>query len=296
VPLPIAPLRTLALALTTCSIGAWLGCHDAPERVAPTDPDELAVIGGKHSTAAQNAVVLLRIADQAVCTGTLVARDLVLTARHCVSETDEGIVCAPSGRAIRGGEVGPDRPAADIEVFTGLRASSLRARARGARIVHDGATNLCNHDLAFVVLDRAVTGTPIAALRITDSTRTGELVTAVGWGLTEDGELPNARLQRSGLSILDVGPSRESASTELVLGEAICSGDSGGPALAADGAVIGVVSYGGNGDYDPYDPARGCTGPDARNVYSRVAAFPRLVHTAFAFAGATPSSLSPLSP
>jgi S1-C subfamily serine protease len=138
------------------------------------------------------------------------------------------------------------------------------------------------------VLDRAVTGTPIAALRMNDATHAGELVTAVGWGLTEVGALPSARLQRTALSILDVGPSRESASTQLVLGESICSGDSGGPALAADGAVIGVVSYGGNGDYDPYDPARGCTGPGARNVYSRVAAFPRLVRTAFAAAGATP--------
>lgn len=152
--------------------------------------------------------------------------------------------------------------------------------------MHDKAKNLCNHDLAFVVLDRPVTGTPIAALRMTDTTRVGERVTALGWGLTEDGVLPRSRLQRTAVTVLDVGPSRQSASTQLVVGESICSGDSGGPALAADGALIGVVSYGGNGDFDPIDPARGCVGPGARNVYSRVAAFPRVVDRAFAAAAA----------
>jgi hypothetical protein len=272
----------------TSATGSSLGCQDAPERDSPSDVDELAVIDGKPSTAAQNAVVMLRIADRALCTGTLVAQNLVLTARHCVSQTDEGIACLPSGRASYGGDVGPDQSPADIVVLTGARASSLHERARGARIVHDGAKNLCNHDLAFVVLDRAVTGTPIAALRMKETTRVGERVTAVGWGLTEAGVLPSARLQRSAVSILDVGPSQWSASTQLLVGEAICSGDSGGPALASDGALVGVVSYGGNGDNDPYDPASGCTGPDARNVYSRVAAFPKLVNSAFAAAHAVP--------
>jgi V8-like Glu-specific endopeptidase len=275
---------TLALAIGA-TIGA-LGCQDVADSAPPPDVDDLAVIAGKASTAAQNAVVLLRIGEDALCTGTLVAQNLVLTARHCVSLTDEAIACAPSGDALVGGDVGPDRIASDIVVLTGTRANALHERARGARIVHDKAKNLCNHDLAFVVLDRPVTGTPLAALRTTESTRVGERVTAVGWGLTEDGVLPRARLQRTAVTVLDVGPSRQSASTQFVVGEAICSGDSGGPALAADGALIGVVSYGGNGDFDPKNPAGGCLGPDARNVYSRVAAFSKLVRTAFAAAGA----------
>jgi V8-like Glu-specific endopeptidase len=273
------------LALVIGATSGVLGCQAAVDNHSASDSDDLAVIGGKASTAAQNAIVMLRIGDEALCTGTLVAQNLVLTARHCVSETEEGIACAPSGEALTGGSVGPDRDASEIVVLTGSRANALRERARGARIVHDKATNLCNHDLAFVVLDRVVTGTPLAALRTANSTRVGEQVAAVGWGLTEAGVLPKARLQRTAVTILDVGPSRESASTQLVTGEAICSGDSGGPLLAADGSVVGVASYGGNGDFDPFDPARGCLGLDARNVYSRVAAFPKLVSAAFAAAG-----------
>ncbi len=267
---------------------AAVGCNQG----APL-PDDVAVqsepiIHGKASTTAQNEVVMLRIADQAMCSGSLVAPNLVLTARHCVSHTDETLSCAADGHPLAGGKIQGDFDPQELVVYTGSKQSNLHARARGAQIVHDSSHNLCNHDLALVVLDRPVTQTPIAALRLRETTRVGELVTSVGWGLTQSGTLPTARMQRQRVPVLDVGPSRSTPPNDLVVGEAICSGDSGGPALSAKNAVIGVVSSGGNGRFDPNNPAAGCIGKNTTNVYTRLAPFAKLIRQAFAEASATP--------
>ncbi|MEY4575550.1 MAG: hypothetical protein RL701_253, partial [Pseudomonadota bacterium] len=270
----------LATALLSCSPDSDLPTHTAVI--------EEAIIGGKTSSAAQNAVVLLQIDDSATCTGTLVAPKLVLTARHCVSETDAELLCAADGSPVRGGRVGQDIDPERIIVYVGQRQSVLEARARGAQLVHGAADNLCNNDIAFLVLDRAVTDTPLAALRMRETTRVGELITSIGWGLTKQGELPKVRLQRRAVPILDVGPSPETPPHELLVGESICSGDSGGPALSDRGAIIGVVSSGGNGSFDEFRPELGCIGPDTTNIYTRVAPFSELVARAFTLAGATP--------
>jgi hypothetical protein len=64
--------------------------------------------------------------------------------------------------------------------------------------------------------------------------------------------------------------------------------DIAGPALSHRGAVIAVVSYGGNGSYDPSNPAGSCLGKAARNTYTRVAPFADLVEKAFKLANHTP--------
>src|SRR5205085_1560525 len=101
-----------------------------------------------------------------------------------VSETDEGISCGADGKAIQGGQVGADRAPSDLVVYTGRRQSSLSFAARAVRILHDTASNLCNHDLALLLLDREVSDVQPAPLRLSDDTEIGESVTAVGWGLT----------------------------------------------------------------------------------------------------------------
>ncbi|MDB4990813.1 MAG: hypothetical protein JWN04_5991 [Myxococcaceae bacterium] len=287
--LPAGRIAIAAWALTT----GWVsGC--ASEDAEGTDgaaTTDQSIIHGSASSVAQDAVIMLRIGDHALCSGTLVAPNLVLTARHCVSETDEGIECGADGNAIQGGAVGADRAPDQLVVYTGRRTSSLMEAAHATRIFHDGATNLCNHDLALLLLDRDVTDVTPAPLRLTDSTKAGESVTSVGWGLTTKDTIPSARQQRKQVAILDVGPSEQTASHQMVVGESICSGDSGGPALSQQGAVIGVVSYGGGGgsDADPTRPSASCTGPTARNTYTRIAPFASLIRSAFKLAKHTPS-------
>jgi MYXO-CTERM domain-containing protein len=74
---------------------------------------------------------------------------------------------------------------------------------------------------------------------------------------------------------------------DFLVGESICSGDSGGPALETrSGAVLGVVSRGGNGQNDPMNPATGCIG--ATNFYAAVNPFRDIVLYAFEQAGKEP--------
>jgi MYXO-CTERM domain-containing protein len=100
------------------------------------------------------------------------------------------------------------------------------------------------------------------------------------------------RQQRATIKVLKVGPANYPGETvppnDFLVGESICSGDSGGPALATDtGAVIGVVSRGGNGKApDPNNPAAECIG--AMNFYASTAPFKDMILQAFTEAGHDP--------
>jgi MYXO-CTERM domain-containing protein len=73
-----------------------------------------------------------------------------------------------------------------------------------------------------------------------------------------------------------------------MVGEAICQGDSGGPALSdTTGAILGVVSRGGNGNTpNPSDPASSCIG--AINFYSMASAYKDMILDAYSQAGQDP--------
>ena len=77
---PVKYRRWLGIALAiTCG-----GCADVSE---PHETSRDAVIGGKVSEATDDAVVLLRTDREDgpnVCSGALLAPNLVLTARHCI--------------------------------------------------------------------------------------------------------------------------------------------------------------------------------------------------------------------
>jgi len=252
---------------------------DAPGSGTRSD----AIIGGQSD---QNnlypSVVQLRLPGGYACTGSLIAPKLVLTARHCVSQNiTQGIGCDIYGNSTNGDHVGSDYTASGIEVYTGLKpAWSATPAAKGAQIIHPPGKNLCNNDIALVVLNQAVAGTPIK-LRLDYPPQVGELTTAVGYGITSD-NLGNSgtRRFRGSVPVISVGKDWNEilGDAELASGQSICSGDSGGPLLSAGGAVVGIASRSGPCANAAYHPK-----------FTRVDYHKNLILQAFAAAGASPS-------
>ena len=263
------------------------------------------IVGGVASGSAQDAVVVLARfengARASLCTATLVAANLALTARHCVSATDASAGCGSDGLPVVGALLHGDRDPTTLAVFattSGVApdtSSDYGASAHGKALVVDAsATSICNHDLAFIVLDTSLTA-PIAPVRLAPPLMSDAL-TAVGFGITDIGTLPVSRMQRNGIALVGAGPmaypddARYGAGNgEFLVGESACSGDSGSPALAPSGAVVGVASRAGNGQArDPNNAASTCLGINAHAVYTELGANTALTLAAFKQAGATP--------
>lgn len=282
-------------ALLAAALFACVSCASA-------DPPSLGVsqqgiIRGVESTPELDAVVLVMHYDAiqigggaAGCTGTMLTPRLVLTARHCVAVTDESASCDAAGNATFGGAVRGNHDAKKIYAFAGRERpdflSGLDKGARGVEIIDDAAMSLCNHDIALVLLDRALPGVRTAPLRLADGPRQGESVTVVGFGVTDTTSTPAKRQQRGGVKVLSVGPAERLGPAEFRVDESGCAGDSGGPAIAeSTGAVLGVLSRGGN-DKGAVGPPEACFG--AENVFTSVAKYRDLIATAYVKAGQKP--------
>lgn len=234
---------------------------DATGAALAIDAEE--IVSGVPDGARDPAVLALRIGGVVLCSATLVAPDILLTARHCVAPTAQRVQC-PADRP----QVGASYPAADIEVLGGDQVafdSGAPPLARGIRIfVPDGAM-LCGADIAVVLLDKVIEG--IRPLPLADGpVEPGARVRAVGFGLT--GAAPGlgagAGIRRLREHVLVLS----AEGTEFAVGEATCQGDSGGPALdQSTSAVLGVISRGG--------PS--CTGADVHNIYTQVSPYVALL-------------------
>jgi hypothetical protein len=281
-------LGALVLALAACS--------------ARTDASRDAIVDGTPSDAAQDAVVLVYYPDQRYdCTGTLVAPSIVLTARHCVSDMADGdaVQCGSDGEAVSGGDLGDDYPASDIEVYVGRTRSRFfpDPTARGTKIVHDDATNLCGHDLALLEIEPPVTSVAPARLVLDALPSVGEAVTVVGWGASEHQiqNITRTRAERTGVDVLSIGPTVYDGvnvpPNGFLLGESICDGDSGGPAFDASGIILGIASYGSNGTPESEsDPLAACVdaGGGVLNTFTSIAPFADTIRQAFTDTGTAP--------
>ena len=259
-----ASIQTHRLILTLSFVAALAAaCSAAPlESTAPgsstdtVEADVTEIVTGVPDDGSDPAVVALDIGGTELCSGTLIAPDVLLTARHCVSLTSEQIACPPTARQITG-----NRAASAFHVLLGDDVSTAREVATGKQVFTPSSDEICNEDIALILLDREVPG--IEPLDVSSTAiATGGHVTAIGYGRRGDGDAAGKKLLREHVAVLDT------SSAEFLVGEATCQGDSGGPALdEANGEIVGVVSRGG--------PT--CDGKGVHNIYTRVDAFRPLI-------------------
>jgi hypothetical protein len=282
------PWTCLVLAVT-------LGCSSSG--TDPTARTRQAILGGELSPSGtdDDAVLLLRAdADgEVICTATLVAPNLALTARHCVAYGGPPMFqCTEDGELVPnewgGGTLGADYPPDSIELFSVDQRDAPVAIV--SSIVSSNTNTTCKNDIAYLVLDRNVS-LPARAVRSGKPTANDETVTLVGYGATvTEQQLDYLTLNRkrlTGRDLIDVGPDSESdpilfapPRSLLLYGPAACFGDSGGPAFSEKtNAVIGVFSILSNGD---------CSSNDLELLYTHTSPFSALTKEAFDAAGAEP--------
>ncbi len=218
----------------------------------------------------EDAVVLVKVVGGiGLCTGTLIAPDVVLTAKHCVQRSggtepyDEVVVSIGFGPAL-----------ADTVDYPVRRIDTIPGR------YFNVGTNLLGVDVALVTLAPDRNGNlpdvaPMELYRGPAGALAGREATFVGYGQTPEGT--------SGTKLRTTGTISTVEGGVIFSAGNICSGDSGGP-LILEGEVrqvAGVASFGSG-------TAPGGSCPSIRDGHNRIDTFLGLIDAALFEAGHCP--------
>ncbi|MHB0996306.1 MAG: serine protease [Elusimicrobiales bacterium] len=210
------------------------------------------IVGGVQATKGEFPfIVSLRSSyGSHFCGGSLIKKNWVLTAAHCVE-----------GGYLKGVAIGLNNQAdtVGVEKFTVLQI-----------VKHPGwNTNTMENDFALVKLSADSAYEPIA-LNAKEITSKVDFVTA-GWGTTSEGGSVSKNLMKVTVPFVDKQTCLKAYSdvTDSMIcagypegGKDSCQGDSGGPLMMGTGSarvLAGVVSWG-----------EGCARPNKYGVYSKV--------------------------
>lgn len=182
----------------------------------PGDPAVVALVARRTRCEAQDLALL--------CSGTLIASRVVLTAAHCLDVF---------------GEDGQYEVSFGAQLGTGRFALVTSARRHPA---YDPATH--EHDLALLRLAEPVDVAPAALPAALLQPATAEAVRVVGFGTAAAGQLATGEKRSGWMSIGEVTSTGVTTAPSPAMS---CTGDSGGPVFATVGGqevLLGVTASG----------------------------------------------------
>jgi hypothetical protein len=276
----------LAFALASFALGCSSGKdgNDGPAIEATRQ----AIQGGTSTGASYPFTVGISLqGGQSLCSGSLIAPNLVLTARHCVAQTAEGSVDCTTA------VVGSTFPTRSFGVTTNPNMFAGGAKYYSvAEVIEPSDSTFCGNDIALLRLtsnvpaSEATPAAPVVQHKSFNTSRYDTKVTAIGYGATSaanDGS-GTRRIKRA-INILCMDGSRTYCSSpqtsdfikpsEMITDPGTCSGDSGSGAYddaAFTGGtywIHGVLSRGGS-------TGNNC----AEAIYTRTDAFAALIQQA----------------
>lgn len=243
-----------------------MACSDPNATLGTVEQSQQAIENGELDTEHLAVFRVLTRADgyNAVCSATLIAPNLMLTARHCVAEIPDTEVDCRTDRF--GAKTSPDTLLFSNDTQPTLTSRWFRAKQV---FVNDTDDAFCGNDVGLVMLDSNVpedVATP-AEVRLDPVVAANEPYIAVGYGGDMDGANAQygVRHSRSDLVIecVGIGCGEQVTTQEFGGSDGGCPGDSGGPAFDASLHVLGTLSRG----------EKQCMAP----VYSAVAQFSTLI-------------------
>lgn len=262
--------RLGAGALSFCvSLALATGCSQSAPRPAPDDSPlgstAQAVQGGApDGTDHPFAVGVCNGGKnncQGFCSGTLIAPNLVVTARHCVDKTTKIVDCATNP------VFGARNTSMWITTHDKMTQNPNIGWHQVKSVVTPPDNHVCGNDIALLILVDQVAGTeatpaiPGVQYPMSDLNKYVRRFTAVGYGNTSpQGFSAGTRRIRAGIGVLcipgdDLAPCPATINAnEFVGGDGICEGDSGSSAFEdrtfVKGAPVsfGVLSRGGESD------------------------------------------------
>lgn len=229
------------------------------------ETEQASIVGGVNATlsfAKQNGIV--GIFDQAkggICTGSLIAANLVLTAGHCINVENPQETVVFFGTSLK--EI-TEQVQTGNQTNIRFAAKVVRHERFGAGRTPAGAGGT-NNDIGLILIEeKAPQGfqlAKIAPAQLSRTLRAGSEVTLSGFGVNKFQRHPvtgeSLVSEGSGvlrkvdkIKLLSILPSGEELTFDQSIGRGACHGDSGGPALLFDkvtkrNVVIGVTSRGG---------------------------------------------------